>query len=122
MILDLSKTHTIRRRRRKRQTVVGDSLMLYIGLRTKQAFMFAYSVCSKVEPIIIYPMIQKIMMDGKVMRKKDVEKLAKDDGFESTGKFFEFFENTYGEYELADFEIIHWDTSKLVVFREAGNG
>lgn len=114
MIIGGQKPHTIRKRR-KRPTKPGDSLMLYTGLRTKSAFMFAYSVCSKVEPVIIYPTIEKMMIFGEMMRMPEVDALAKADGFESTHKFFEFFRKTYGEYELDDFEIIHWDLKALTV-------
>lgn len=112
MVVNGKKPHTIRRRR-KNPTKAGDVLMLYTGLRTKKAFKFAQSVCVKVEPVIIYPTIEKIMRGDDLMSEDEVVALAKADGFQSVAEFFGFFEKTYGEYELADFEIIHWDVDGM---------
>lgn len=114
-IVNGDKPHTIRRRR-KHATKAGDILMLYVGMRTKKAFKFAQSVCTKVEPVIIYPTIKKIMKNGEVMDEKAVNALAKADGFQAVEELFGFFEKTYGEYELADFEIIHWDVENMMAW------
>lgn len=113
-ILSGEKPHTIRAKR-KRPTKVGDPLMLYTGLRTKNAFMFAFSVCEKIEPIIIYPTIRKIMVNDELLLAAETLSLAKSDGFETVGDFFEFFKKTYKEYELDNFEIIHWSLDALTV-------
>lgn len=113
MILDGSKPHTIRRRR-KRPTVPGDRLLLYTGMRTKSCKLFAVTECVKVEPVIIYPTIKKIMNESEIMSGDDMFKLAKADGFDTLNAFFGFFERTYKLYELDDFEIISWDPKKTV--------
>jgi len=113
MIIGGQKPHTIRKRR-KRPTQVGDVLMLYMGMRTKKAFMFARTVCTKVEPVVIYPTIEKIMKYGDLLSKEQVQHLALADGFQNVGDFFAFFRDTYAwQYELPDFEIIHWNPAKL---------
>lgn len=119
MILSGQKPHTIRRRR-KYPTKVGDVLKLFIGMRTKNCRQFAEAVCVEVEPVIIYPTIKKIINGFDLMDDQSVEALAKADGFDSADMFFNFFDKTYGEYELADFEIIHWDTNSLKALEVQG--
>lgn len=114
MIIDGQKPHTIRKRR-KRPTKVGDVLKMFTGMRTKNCFQFAQAVCTHVEPVIIYPSVGKIMVDGAFMTDAEVNRLARRDGFESTKDFFMFFETTYGDYELDDFEIIWWKPGALEV-------
>lgn len=111
-IVNGKKPHTIRGCR-KRATVPGDALQFYIGLRTKKAFMFARSVCTKVEPVIIYPFIGHIRKNGELMEENAIEELAKADGFENPHEFFGFFRDVYGLSELDNFEIIHWDVDAL---------
>jgi hypothetical protein len=113
MILNGSKPHTIRRRR-KRPTVKGDRLLLYTGMRTKGCELITVTECAKVEPVIIYPTLKKIMKDGEIMPADAVLKLAKADGFDTSNSFFRFFEYTYGDYELDDFEIIWWDVDGMI--------
>lgn len=120
MIISGEKPHTIRARR-KRPTKVGDPLMLYTGLRTKNAFMFAFSVCEKIEPVIIYPTIREIMVNGNLLSASKTLSLAKADGFETVSDFFEFFKKTYKEYELDNFEIIYWSLEALTVCYAEGN-
>lgn len=120
MIISGEKPHTIRARR-KRPTKVGDRLMLYTGLRTKNAFMFAFSVCEKIEPVIIYPTIREIMVNGNLLSASKTLSLAKADGFETVSDFFEFFKKTYKEYELDNFEIIYWSLEALTVCYAEGN-
>jgi len=114
MILDGSKPHTIRRRR-KRPTKVGDRLYLYIGLRTKQCEMFAISQCVKVEPIVIWPFAKLLTktMTGQALSKEKVKEISSRDGFDNVNEFYKFFER-YGTECLEDFEIIWWDQGLLV--------
>lgn len=138
MILDLSKPHTIRRRRAKRPTVPGDKLSLYTGMRTKQCILIATAPCVAVEPCLIKPALEELWIwedetpdsrfyddsapDNPVgsfslMKREDVHALAIKDGFLNASQFFYFFRR-YKEDVLNDFEIIHWDTSKLTIFWE----
>lgn len=112
MILDLSKPHTIRRRRAKRPTVPGDMLSLYTGMRTKQCILIAVAKCVRVDAINIYPG-RKVMHNDIWLSGEDIELLAKRDGFENKDKFFEFFENHYA-LPTSDFEMIWWDTTTMI--------
>jgi len=117
-IVELKKTHTIRRRRTRRLTAPGDSLMLYTGMRTKQARMFAASVCVKVEPVVIWPWAGKLLMADErgawhALNENELKGLAVADGFSDVAKFFEFFKR-YAKECLDDFEIVHWDPKALV--------
>ena len=113
MILDGSKPHTIRRRR-KRPTKVGDMLCLYTGMRTKQCKLIVVTECVKVEPITICPFKNHLASPINV----PIDEFVHNDGFESVDAFFEFFRRYKAEC-LNDFEIIHWNT-KLMVSGEAG--
>lgn len=125
MILDGSKPHTIRRRR-KYPTKVGDVLMLFTGMRTKSCSQFAEAKCSNIIPVIIYPIEKGIAIydpkskhphldnEGwRVMETWEESRLAKRDGFNSRDEFYAFFER-YKCDVLDDFEIIFWDPKMLI--------
>lgn len=120
MILDGSKPHTIRRRR-KYPTKVGDVLKLFTGMRTKQCRQFAEAVCVKIVPVEIYPFEKKISIYAPESNHPDLSPkgwrfligwdemiLCKRDGFKSRNEFYKFFEQ-YKCESLNDFEIIVWD-------------
>ena len=129
MILDKSKTHTIRRRR-ARPTKPGDMLMLYTGMRTKSCKLIAVTECVRIEPIEIVmkannrKIVSPIYIDEKQFWKtwnvQEVHQLAIGDGFVNIPEFFKFFEQ-YKKELLEDFEIIHW-SRELLVNRMAGEG
>jgi hypothetical protein len=142
MILDLSKPHTIRRRRAKRPTVPGDMLSLYTGMRTKQCTLIATAPCVAVEPCVIKPALQEFWIwedetpgsrfydnsdpenpvgSFRLMTRGEVQSLSIKDGFVMPQNFFDFFK-LYKREVLDDFEVIYWDTSKLIDFWEVRNG
>jgi len=112
MILDGSKVHTIRRRR-KHPIKVGVKLFLYTGMRTKQCKLIAVIECVKVEPIVIMPdekslFIPNIYNGWDLLSVNAINQIAHEDGFEDAYDFFDFFKR-YREEVLYDFEIIWWD-------------
>jgi len=109
MILDGQKSHTIRRRR-KHPTKVGDKLMLYTGMRTKQCKLIVMTECVKVEPIMIWPFKNHLASPINV----PIEEFVHNDGFENVDAFFEFFRRYKAEC-LNDFEIIWWDAKTLTL-------
>jgi hypothetical protein len=117
MILDGSKHHTIRRRR-KRATIVGDMLMLYTGMRTKQCLLIAVTECVKIEPVMILPFRMEMSYvrgyNVQPLNVEEINQLAKADGFEDTHDFFYFFRR-YKLEVLDDFEIIHWNVKDMIV-------
>lgn len=113
------KPHTIRRRR-KYATEPGDRIMMYTGLRTKKACKFGEAPCIKIEPIILYLRKHEVLVAderGVYAWMKDyvVEALARHDGFSNVESFFYFFEHTYRDEMLDDFEIIWWDPLRVEV-------
>lgn len=130
MILDKSKTHTIRRRR-ARPTKPGDMLMLYTGMRTKSCKLIAVTECVRIEPIRFYLDKAEVWIwsaeepgdlyyeEGaeigsfRLMNAEEVNALAHADGFEDVYDFFDFFKQYKNDY-LDDFEIIYWNTELLV--------
>jgi len=118
MILDGSKVHTIRRRR-KHPTKVGDMLCLYTGMRTKQCKLIVMTECVKVEPIAIIPnekslLIPNIYNGWDWLSVSEINRIAHEDGFENVNDFFDFFKR-YREEVLYDFEIIWWDPRTLTL-------
>jgi len=114
-ILNGSKAQTIRRRR-KRATIEGDTLSLYVGQRTKSCRLIGRAPCIKVTPIIIFPFFYLIGLDGFAwgVKSTKVKLLALNDGFETIKDFFDFF-TRYQKYVLDNFEIIEWDPEQLEV-------
>lgn len=112
-ILDGSKLHTIRRRR-KRSTRAGDRLLLYTGMRTKQCELIAVTGCVKVVPILISTIGNGDLSFGAEWLTRDEQiALAKADGFDDIAEFFKFFKR-YKADILADFEVIWWDPKWLI--------
>jgi hypothetical protein len=137
MILNESKAHTIRRKR-KRPTVPGDELSLYTGMRTKSCTLIAIAPCVNVEPIRFYLDRSEIYIwspeqpgdlyyqEGeeigsyRLMSAEEVNVLAHSDGFEDVYDFFDFFKRYKSDY-LDDFEIVHWDPKRLINFWKVRN-
>ena len=108
-ILSGTKPHTIRKRR-KHPTKVGDILWLYTGMRTKNCKLLAGARCVRIEPIVIWPFEERIAGNLDF----SVNQLAAGDGFSSLHDFFDFFRRTYREKVLNDFEVIFWDTKRMI--------
>ena len=107
MILDGSKWHTVRPRR-KNPTKPGDKLMLYIGQRTKQCEKIMDTVCSTVVPIAIHTESKQIVLNGRLMPFDEMQHFALHDGFENYFDFFKFFERYSEQVCLHGLECIYW--------------
>ncbi len=112
MILSGKKLHTIRMPR-KRPTKIGDTIMMFVGMRTKQCFKFAETRCIKVTPILLDPFSQNIINreTDQFLTKKELSDLAKHDGFEHYGLMFQFF-TRYKQSRL-EMEIIEWNPNDM---------
>lgn len=111
-ILDGSKPHTVRRRR-KNPTKVGDVLYLYYKQRTPECRAIGVTVCRWVLPMVIYVQARLVKLNGHILPIKKLQKLAQMDGFDDIVSFFEFFEQ-YGKDVLDDFVLVEWDPRSLV--------
>lgn len=96
LILDGTKHHTIRRRR-KRPTKPGDVLKLYTGQRTKDCRLVLETICTSVVPVQILPFMSFVMLEGKVLSAEDTMRFAMRDGFQSVRR---------GKPEVKDIEIV----------------
>lgn len=102
-ILGFTKRQTIRPKR-KRRTKAGDNLYLYVGQRTKHCEKLLECICTEVKDISIYE--NGVSINRVMINVKELEQLAKDDGFNHMGEFIEWFESYYGF--PFDGEIIKW--------------
>ena len=107
MIEDGSKHHTIRRKR-KNPIKVGDALYLYTGMRTKQCRKIKDVQCSSISPVVIYPKLRRVVLDGKMLTLDDVLWFAIRDGFANQMDFFKFFEQYSAEVLEREMEVIYW--------------
>lgn len=105
-ILDGSKPHTIRRRR-KRPAKPGDKLQLYTGMRTKQCQLIMRAVCTAVYPIEVIRG-HGVILNGTLLSDEETIKLALADGFEDVWAFFDFFDQYPYEVVSKELEIIYW--------------
>jgi hypothetical protein len=87
------KRQTIRKPR-KRQTVPGDTLYLYTGMRTKKVHKLLETVCLAVLPISIWK--SSVRLDGVYLKANEIKDLAELDGFATTEAFYEFFRENHG--------------------------
>jgi hypothetical protein len=107
MIRDGSKCHTIRRRR-KYPTKVGDVLKLFTGQRTKQCELVSVEQCKKISPVVIYPNLGRIVLNGRMLRLDEVLRFAIRDGFANQMDFFKFFERYPTDVLEREMEVIYW--------------
>jgi hypothetical protein len=112
LVADGVKPHTIRPRR-KRPTVVGDTLYLYTGMRTRNCRLLRTETCTAVTSIDIGKNVMgedHVLHDGRFLDRAQVEWLARADGFDSVEAFFAFFRDTYGRTHGPTFrgELIAW--------------
>ena len=90
-----TKRQTIRPKR-KRPIQWSDYLYFYTGQRTRSCRKLGESVCLAVRDICIVTEGRQVAIDGLKLTTTEVENLAKDDGFDSVGAFFAWFEGRYG--------------------------
>lgn len=92
------KNQTIRPYRKRGQPKVGDTLKLYIGMRTPKCELIRTVTCTEITPITIL-WNRMIILDGINLSQKDAKILALADGFLSLKDFMSFFKNTYGHFK-----------------------
>jgi hypothetical protein len=107
MILDGSKHHTVRRRR-KRPTKPGETLKLYTGMRTKNCKLIMEVTCTSVVPVKIYPDLVYIFLDGRVLSLQEVVHFSVRDGFTNPLEFFDFFKRYPISVRENELEVIYW--------------
>lgn len=100
-ILDGSKPHTIRARRKDGYLPIpGEVIRLYTGMRTKQCELLREVEVLRVTPITITQegdWYRRVRLNTVPMTSKEVDVLALADGFTSTAAFFDFFREKHGE-------------------------
>jgi uncharacterized protein YqfB (UPF0267 family) len=94
LILSGQKTHTIRAKR-KRQTLPGDTLYLYTGLRQKGAQRLLVTQCTRVQNIEIRDTKAigfLIVIDDDWLSTDEKDSLALRDGFENQWDMLRFWD------------------------------
>jgi hypothetical protein len=125
MILDGTKTHTIRAPRKGSQDVPGNTMHLYTGLRTKKAKLLGRFKCAKVEAIQISSRVSfnpsgtdspaVVWVDGSMLHDDEMEQLARRDGFRHMTEMMDFWK---GRLPFKGF-IFHWKYDPKAVNRNA---
>ncbi|MDR0612383.1 MAG: hypothetical protein LBG45_02675 [Dysgonamonadaceae bacterium] len=111
-----AKKHTIREDRKDR-ICGGATLHLSTGVRTKNYRCFKKVLCTGTQRIIIrynnggyhdvfvYQDVC-VCVDGRELGYREIDVLAKNDGFENQNDFFKWFKSDFSG------KIIHWTTLK----------
>jgi hypothetical protein len=102
------KTTTIRPCRQKRPTRVGDQLILFTDMRTKQCARIGAYRCCRVLPIRIDVVHETVHLAGYELADWEIRELARKDGFSGITEFFTFFRKVYG-VALPEMELITWE-------------
>lgn len=89
------KLQTIRAMR-KRHAMPGEAIQLYTGMRTKscQKLISPDPTCKAIRPIKIT--VDSVWVDGVILLRHEVERLAIADGFDGIPDFMRFFKETHG--------------------------
>ena len=109
-ILAGEKRQTIRRRR-DRQTLPGDQLQLYFGMRTQKCSKILDAKCISVTPLVIDVRSHSLSIFADAIPVSDMEAFARQDGFRTADEMHAFWFKTYGPGKFEDFELIQWDAS-----------
>jgi len=102
LILSGVKQYTIRGRR-KVEDIAGDTMHLYVHLRTARARRIAVVPCVRVGMVEI-PRGGVLRIDNVTLSSYALQRLATADGFAHTGQLFDFFEDRLP----FDGKIYHW--------------
>lgn len=97
------KLHTIRQKPIAVGTMMNHIVYPY---HKKERRCVLSNFCTATQIISIDPDARTIFIDGKEQSKSDMERLAKNDGFETTDDFWTFFNRPYQGM------IIHWTDTK----------
>ena len=101
------KIHTIRRDEKNRWKA-GNTMQMYTDIRTKEMKRFAEKVCVSVQYLTINTERKEIFIHRKLlMSNSEIEHLAKNDGFESVDRFWDWFSTKKYESKFVG-KIIHW--------------
>lgn len=84
------KRTSIRAKRRQGEFKPNNPIYHYRGLRTKACRKISDAVCTAVTDIKIMA-VGAVELDGETLSKADAEIIAKNDGFESLGAFYDYF-------------------------------
>lgn len=104
-----AKRHSIRGKR-KRPWRDGDSLYLWVSLRTKSRRFIGYSTVKMIEDILIDLSVEfgrlDITIEGRLLTASEADSLAQADGFATMREMHDFWQ----EHNEMPFEgdLIHW--------------
>ena len=93
-VRDGVKRHTFRKER-KRPINVGDKLIMFCGMRTKNCERLGTHICTVVLPGRL-DANGNMIIDGRWLSGPEVEAFAVADGFAGCGEFRDWFEKQYG--------------------------
>lgn len=96
------KLHTIRQKPIAKGTMLNHIVYPY----HKERRCVLTNFCKSTQMITIEPTYRMIKVDGRELSKTDMERLAKNDGFETTDDFWTFFKEPYQGM------IIHWTNTR----------
>ena len=96
------KWHTIRFR--KEPPAIGEAMSIWWKSRTKNRKLIGVSIITRVDTIVIDPKKRDVVVEGALLKKSEVETLAKSDGFNLVEDFWEYFKEDQGPGF-----VIYWD-------------
>lgn len=96
------KLHTIR----QKPIAVGTMINHIVYPYHKERRCVLSNFCKSTQMITIEPSSRTIKVDGRELSKVDIERVSKNDGFETMNDFWTFFNEPYQGM------IIHWTDTK----------
>lgn len=83
-------------------------LYLYQGLRTKKCKFVMKDTCKKILPVVIYPDLGQVRLDGRLLPWNEMMHFAVRDGFANYMDFFAFFRQCPAQVCEHELEVIYW--------------
>lgn len=107
------KRQTIRERRKDgRDPKPGDTLHMYVGLRTNKCRKLRVAICTNVHRVTIDDG-EMLLLDGLAMiERSDRNAFAKADGFDSFDEFVDYWQNVMHRELPWHGIVIYWDAPR----------
>lgn len=107
------KRQTIRAVGKRRHAMVGETVQLYYGLRTRHCFKIGEGICSEVLRVIIWidPQTIAIELSKMLLSRAEMEAFSRADGFADVADMAAFWRTEHPDVSKFEGVVIKWDPS-----------
>lgn len=112
------KRQTIRAIGKRRHARPGETVQLYCGMRTRECFKIGEAICTSLHEIVVSDTMS-VLLDGKVLTARQIQRLARDDGFRDADEMGEFWRAEHGDFGKFNGVLIRWEPAREQIREDA---